>query len=236
MMKNSLFKFLVVAVLGSACFAQEREPAAPLPDGVSEPLGLEQFQDLLSNSPFRRLMSFSEDLVLTGVAKLPEGTVVTVYDQRAKETYSVAAAENVQGWRLVGVTGGEELDDVEARILIGKQEVMLRFDQRRLTPESIRRGRPRRVKPAQSPEKPSVEQWLAQLDTNLLKNYDQLDDTYKNRFRYSFESYLESFPNASSELRTLTARERLDAVQEQQTIERQATTKPLETLDVGSPQ
>ena len=88
----------------------------------------------------------------------------------------------------------------------------------------------------QSPEKPSVEQWLAQLDTNLLKNYDQLDDTYKNRFRYSFESYLESFPNASSELRTLTARERLDAVQEQQTIERQATTKPLETLDVGSPQ
>ncbi len=235
MILKSLFRSLLVAVLVSGCFAQEKEAPAPLPDGVGEALGLEQFQDLLSNSPFRRLMSFSEDLVLTGVAKLPEGTVVTVYDQRAKETYSVSANENVQGWRLIDVTGGDELDDVEARILIGKQEVMLRFDQRRLTPESIRRGRSRRVKPGQSPEKPSVEQWLAQLDTTLLKNYGELDDTYKDRFRYSFETYLEAYPNASSELRTLTARERLDAVQEQQTIERQAATKPLETLDVGSP-
>ena len=231
-----LLKSLLFAFLGSSCLGQDAETPIPLPDGVGEPLGLDQFQDLLSNSPFRRLMSFSEDLVLTGVAKLPEGTVVTVYDQRAKETYSVSARENVQGWRLVDVTGGDELDDVEARILIGKQEVMLRFDQRRLTPESIRRARPRRVKPAQSPEKPSVEQWLAQLDTTLLKNYDQLDDTYKDRFRYSFESYLEAYPNASSELRTLTARERLEAVQEQQAIEREATIKPLETLDVGSPE
>ncbi len=231
-----LSSILITATLSGASTAQEPGEDAPaLPDGVGEPLSLDQFQDLLSNSPFRRLMSFSEDLVLTGVAKLPEGTVVTVYDQRAKETYSVSGKENVQGWRLVDVSGGDELEDVEARILIGKQEVMLRFDQRRLTPETIRRDRPRRVKPGQSPEKPSVEQWLATLDPNLLKNYDELDETYKDRFRYSFESYLEAYPHASSELRTLTARERLEAVQEQQTQDREATAKPLESLDVGSP-
>ena len=133
------------------------------------------------------------------------------------------------------VSGGEELDDVEARILVGKQEVRLRFDQRGLTPEAIQRNRPRRVKPGQSPEKLSVEQWLATLDTNLLKAYDQLDDTYKDRFRYGFESYLEDYPNASSELRTLTARERLEAVHEQQDKERQDTVKPLESLEVGTP-
>lgn len=231
-------KLILIAslLLGTALHAQETEDTEPaLPDGVEESLTLDQFQDLLSNSPFRRLMSFSEDLVLTGVAKLPEGTVVTVYNQRARETYSVSASENVQGWRLVDVTGGDELDDVEALILVGKQEVRLRFDPRRLSPESIRRYRSRRVRPGGSPEKPSVEQWLAKLDTDLLKSYDELDDTYKDRFRYGFESYLETYPNASSELRTMTARERLETVQEQQEQERQATANPIETLEVGTP-
>ncbi len=213
----------------------EGEAAVKLPDGVEAPLTLDHFQDLLSNSPFRRLMSFSEDLVLTGVARLPAGTVVTVYDRRAQETYSVSARENAQGWRLVDVFGGRELDDVEAKILVGKQEVTLRFDQRRLTPESIRRMQPRTVKPAKSPEKPSVEQWLARLDPELLRNYDSLDETFRDRFRYAFEDYLDEYPNASTELRTLTARENLETIQEQQEQERQITPSNLETLEVGSP-
>jgi hypothetical protein len=211
------------------------QEASPLPEGVVEPLTLEEFQDLLSNSPFRRLMSFSDDLILTGVARLSEGTVVTVYDRRARETYSVSARENAQGWRLIDVSGGRELDDVQARILVGKQELTLRFDQRRLTPESIRRYQPRRVTPAKAPEQPSVEQWLARLDPKLLRNYDNLDDSYKERFRYSFEDYLEEYPRASSELRTITARENLEAVLEQQEKERDTLSEDLESLEVGDP-
>lgn len=215
--------------------AEAGEEVASLPDGVAKPPTLDHFQDLLSNSPFRRLMSFSDDLALTGVARLPAGTVVTVYDRRAEETYSVSGLENAQGWRLVDVSGGRELDDVEARILVGKQEVSLRFDQRRLTPESIRRTQPRTIKPAQSPEKPSVEQWLARLDPELLRNYDSLEETFQDRFRYAFEDYIEEYPSASSELRTITARENLEAIQEQQEKERRETPSNLEKLEVGSP-
>ncbi len=212
----------------------EEEVAMKLPEGVSEPLSLDQFQDLLSNSPFRRLMSFSDDLILTGVATLETGTVVTVFDRRAEETYSVSGEENAQGWRLVDVSGGRELEDVEARILVGKQEVTLGFDERRLTPETIRRYQPRRVTPAKTPEEPSIEQWLARLDPNLLREYDHLDDSYKDRFRYSFEDYLEEYPRASSELRTITARENLETVLEQQEKERETLAESLEGLEVGS--
>ncbi len=209
--------------------------SVPRPDGVADPVTLDHFREILSNSPFRRLMSFSDDLSLTGVAKLPGGTVVTVYDRRARETYTVAAKENAQGWRLVDVSGGRELDDVQATIHVGRQEVTLRFDERRLSPEAIRRSRPRRVKPATRPEEPSVEQWLAELDPNLLKNYDQLDEKYQDRFRYAFEDYLETYPTASSELRMITARENLEAAQSQQDDERDQETSTLQTLEVGQP-
>lgn len=236
---------MVLFAVSPGPFAQEKAAesaesdaeaeVASRPDGVEAPLTLDHFQDLLSNSPFRRLMSFSEDLALTGVARLPAGTVVTVYDRRAEETYSVAARENAQGWRLVDVAGGRELNDVEATILVGKQEVSLRFDPRRLKPESIRRYQPRTVKPAKRPEQPSVEQWLARLDPNLLRNYDTLDESYRDRFRYSFEDYIEEYPNASSELRTLTARENLEVILEQQEKDRLVTSSNLEELEVGDP-
>ena len=171
---------------------------------------------------------------MTGVAKLPSGTVVTVYNRRAQETYSVDAQENAQGWRLLEVLGGRELDDVQARILVGKQEVMLRFDPRRMSPESIRRSQPRTVKPGKVPEKASVEQWLARLEPDLLKTYDQLGETPKESFRRAFEIYLEEYPNASSELRAINARENLRALQEQEERERQAAPKNLENLNVGS--
>jgi hypothetical protein len=225
---------IVLLVCAMAMPLHAEDAPLPRPDGVGEPLALNQFQDLLSNSPFRRLMSFSEDLVLTGVAKLPSGTVVTVYNRRAEETYSVDAQENAQGWRLLEVTGGRELEDVVARIQVGKQEVTLRFDPRRIRPESIRRIQPRTVKPGKAPEKASVVQWLARLEPDLLKTYDQLGEVPKENFRYTFESYLEEYPNASSELRVITARENLQTLKEQEERERQASPNNLEKLNVGS--
>ncbi len=230
---GALFAFLGITVLASA-----QEPASEeqiLPDGVASPLTLDQFQELLSNSPFRRLMSLSEDLVISGVAKFPSGTVVSVFNRRSRETYTVSAKENAQGWRLVDVIGGRNLEDIQATIQVGKQEVIIKFDPRRLSPESIRKSRPRRVKPGRSPEKPNVEQWLARLDPDLLRAYDELEDDRKNRFRYQFQGYLEEYPNASSELRKDFARGNLQAFEQQQTKELQATPGSLQNLDVGKP-
>jgi len=206
-----------------------------LPDGVAPPQTLDQFQELLTNSPFRRLMSLSEDLAISGVAKVPSGTIVTVFNRRSRETYTVSATENAQGWRLVDVVGGRTLEDIQATILVGKQEVTIKFNPRNLTPESIRRSRPRSVKPGRQPEKPSVEQWLARLDPMLLKVYDTLADERKTRFRYQFEVYLEEYPNASSELREVFARDNLGIFDQQQSKELEAIPGSLKSLEVGTP-
>ena len=167
-------------------------------------------------------MSLSEDLILTGVAKFPSGAVVTVFNRRSRETYSVSAKENEQGWRLVNMQGGRSLEDIRATILVGKQEVTIRFDPNRLSPEAIRRSMPSRVKPGRKPQDPSVEQWLAKLDPNLLRRYDELVDERKRRFRFHFEGYLDEYPSASSELRTDFARTTMQAFEQQQTEELQS--------------
>lgn len=231
---RAVFMLVAVKVLSSFSFAQDTKGGAR-PDGVPVDPTLEDFQDLLSNSPFRRLMSLSDDLLLTGVAKLRQGLVVTVQNRRTNETITVSKEPNPQGWRLVGVTSGAEISDIQATIQVGKQEITLRFDKERSSPERIRYSRRRTFRPASEPEKPSVEQWLARLEPDLLGNLDELIEPKKEQFRYDFKAYLEMYPDSSSELRADFAKKRLSELVKENEQERQVQGKQVEDLTSSEP-
>lgn len=208
------------------CQAGNKPPPPARPEGVASAVALDHFQELLGNSPFRRLLSLSDNLVLSGVGKLPSGTVVTVMNRDTNETYTVSAEENAQGWKLLEVIGGRSLEEVEAKISVGKETVTIRFDRRRLRPENMRRGGDQ-AKPAQAPEKPSVEQWLARLNPVFLKTFDDLPDPRKEQFRSVFANYLDEYPEASSELRRDFARSALDGIKQKAASEQAEQQKQL---------
>ena len=84
---------LALALLTTAAGpALAAEPAIPAPVSAAH------FTELIERPPFRRYLSLSEALVLSGVARLPDGPVVTVWNRTTGETFVVTAMPNPQGW------------------------------------------------------------------------------------------------------------------------------------------
>ncbi|MFK5923341.1 MAG: hypothetical protein QM496_14280 [Verrucomicrobiota bacterium] len=93
------------------------------------------FSELMKNSPFTRSLDLSDSLILTGVAKVDGKTVATLINKETKETYVISEHPNAQGWKMVGINEGEDLEKVTAKIaLSGGEVVTVRFDESRLKP------------------------------------------------------------------------------------------------------
>ena len=86
------------------------EPAIPLPVRAAD------YQDLLERPPFRQVLGLSPSLVLSGVASLPNGKVVTVWDRATGRSFVVTATPNPQGWKLIDLTQSTDLRSVAATI------------------------------------------------------------------------------------------------------------------------
>ena len=71
---SSICMLLIVAATGAVA----DQPA--IPTAVTA----ENYPDLLERPPFRRVLTLSQSLVLSGVAKLPGGKVVTVWIARMR--------------------------------------------------------------------------------------------------------------------------------------------------------
>src|SRR6186997_1681783 len=69
---------------------------------------------LLERPPFRRILTLSDSLVLSGVATLPEGKVVTVWDRTSARSFFVSATPNPQGWKLLQISESSDLRSVTA--------------------------------------------------------------------------------------------------------------------------
>src|SRR6185295_13024864 len=94
---------------------------------IPKPVSAESYADLLQHPPFRRVIVLSQSLVLSGVATLPSGKAVTVWDRATARSFIVTATPNAQGWRLVDVTGSSNLRNVTATITAGDQTLTLSF-------------------------------------------------------------------------------------------------------------
>ncbi|MFV1995401.1 MAG: hypothetical protein ACC661_08180, partial [Verrucomicrobiales bacterium] len=104
-------------------------------NGLPQRVAPEHFAVLMRNSPFTRSLNLSDLLILTGLATMDGKQVATLMNKETKETYVVSEEPNPQGWRMVEVSGNEDLEKVAAKIVIGEGEVVtVRYDKWALKP------------------------------------------------------------------------------------------------------
>lgn len=168
-------------------------PAADEP--VPAPVTAADFSALLERPPFRRILGLSDSLVLSGVASVPGGKMVTVWNRSSGESFVVTtAAPNAQGWTLKELSDSSDLKRVEAVIVSGGQSITLRFDPDRMTPPKL----DNLSKPAaRSESQIVVEALLRGLDPASAKAFESLPPEAQEEFRKSFVGFLGTYPAAS---------------------------------------
>lgn len=165
------------------------EPS-PIPPSVTA----SNYATLLERPPFRRVLTLSESLVLSGVAALPTGKAVTVWDRATARSFLVTPTPNAQGWKLLDVSESTDLRSVTATIAAGDQKLTLRFDPERLTPPKLDNT----SKPAPRNESAVVvEALLRSLQPAAAKDFEALPAEAQESFRKSFSNYLAAYPTAS---------------------------------------
>jgi hypothetical protein len=176
---------------------------------IPPPVTTERYADLIERPPFRRHLSLSDSLVLSGVARLPNGAMVTVWNRATGESFIVTSTPNPQGWRLVAVSENTDLRSVTATIAAADQEMTLRFDPDRLTPPKL----DNQSKPGRRNEGVLiVEALLRALDPVGARAFETLPPEAQEKFRKSFGDFLASYPTATDEKRMAFIRRSLSTV------------------------
>ena len=108
--------------------AAETVPQAPTSDddgAIPHAVNMEDFEALVTNSPFTRSLGVSDSLILTGVAHFEKDVFATLLDTKTFESHVVSKTPNYQGWQLVGVGGhSAEIQTWSAKIQIPGGEVI----------------------------------------------------------------------------------------------------------------
>ena len=196
-------RFILPAVLPWAGWATAEEGAIPAPVTAAD------FSQLLEHPPFRRSLSLSESMVLSGVAVLPDGPMVTLWNRSTRESFVVGNNPNAQGWRLLELSQSTDLRSVTAIISAAGQELTIRFDPERLTPPKLDNT----SRPGSRPEgQIVVEALLRSLDPEAAKSFEALPPAGQETFRKSFAEFLETYPaSADGDRRTFVQRSLAEA-------------------------
>lgn len=110
-------------------------------DGLPEPVSPSAYDAFLNFSPFARSLNLSDSLILTGIARIGDETVVTLLNKETKESHVISDSPNSLGWRLQGVEGNQagDLERVTVQVALQAGEVVpVRFAE-----HSIKRGESR---------------------------------------------------------------------------------------------
>jgi hypothetical protein len=191
--------FIVLTI--SALRLAADEPAIPAPVTAAN------YPNLLERAPFRTVITLSQSLVLSGVASLPGGKVVTVWDRATGRSFVVTKTPNPQGWKLLDLTESTDLRSVSATIAAGDDKLTLRFDPERLTPPKLDNT----SKPAPRSEGVVVvEALLRSLHPASAIEFESLPPTGQEAFRKSFTDFLAAYPTASDSKRLSFVQRTLD--------------------------
>lgn len=185
-------------------------PAQAPAGAIPAPVTATNFQDLLERPPFRRYLSLSDALVLSGVATLPGGKLVTVWNRATGESFVVTVTPNAQGWKLAELTESSDLRRVTAIIEAGTQQITLRFDPDRLIPPKL----DNRSKPgARSESDVVIEALLRSLDPASARQFEGLPAKPQETFRKAFAEFLDTYPTATDARRLAFVQHALEEAQ-----------------------
>ncbi len=189
------------------------QPAAPIPvdPDLPQPFDPASLTAVVENSPFTRIVSISDSLVLTGMAYVDGKPVVTIFDKTNKQSIVVSDEPNLKGWKLVGAQPAETIDFAQARIAIGGETFSVRHttlgkDELRKNKSERRGDGPPSSPPAGGGERlnrsnrgPSEED---------RKKYESLSEKARDKFRDALREKFsdEKFRNASEDDRRTAVR------------------------------
>lgn len=136
---NLFFRLSLLCLLAFAVYAQDQ----PGPDtDLPQPLDPGVADELLTHSPFTRMVDLEGSLQLTGIAYVDGRPVATLLNRDTKERLTISEEPNAQGWKITEASPGTDLKDTEVQLMIGGQVVTMRYGDEQLTPGSSKKGVP----------------------------------------------------------------------------------------------
>lgn len=191
---------------------QPAVPAAPIDPDLPQTFDPNTLTAIVENSPFTRIVSISDSLVLTGMAYVDGKPVVTIFDRDSKQSIVVSDEPNLKGWKLVGAQPSEKIDRAQAKIAIGGETFSIRHTT--LTKDDMRkdsRGERREGGPGGPPPGGGDDRFRRSNrgpSEEDRKKYESLSDKARDKFRDAMREKFsdEKFRNASEEDRRTAIR------------------------------
>ncbi|MFZ2278858.1 MAG: hypothetical protein WAW39_13710 [Prosthecobacter sp.] len=193
-------------------------PAGPVDPDLPQPFDATSLSAIIQNSPFTRIVSISDSLVLTGMAYVNGKPVVTIFDKNEKQSLVVSEEPNLKGWKLIEALPTSNIERAQAKIAIGGETFSIRhsvLDKNDLTKGKSDKGDKGPRSDSSSGDRfnrgnrgPSEED---------RKKYESLSDKAKEKFRDAMREKFsdEKFRNAPEEERRNAIRTMFEKIQKE---------------------
>lgn len=193
-------------------------PAGPVDPDLPQPFDATSLSAIIQNSPFTRIVSISDSLVLTGMAYVNGKPVVTIFDKNEKQSLVVTEEPNLKGWKLMEALPTSNIERAQAKIAIGGETFSIRhsvLDKNDLTkgksdkgdkgPRNDSSGGDRLNRGSRGPSEEDR------------KKYESLSDKAKEKFRDAMREKFsdEKFRNAPEEERRNAIRTMFEKIQKE---------------------
>jgi hypothetical protein len=194
-------------------------PAGPVDPDLPQPFDPNTLAAIVENSPFTRIVSISDSLVLTGMAYVDGKPVVTIFDKEAKQSIVVSDEPNLKGWKLVGARPSEKIDYAQAQISIGGETFSIRHTS--LSKDDLRPDKREKGPPGGPPPPPGGGERFSRSNRGPSeedrKKYESLSDKAKEKFRDELRQKFsdEKFRNASEEDRRTAIRSVFERIEKE---------------------
>lgn len=197
-------------------------PTGPVDPDLPQPFDPGALGTVVSNSPFTRIVSVSDSLVLTGMAYVDGRPVVTIFDKDSKQSIVVSDEPNLKGWKLVSAQPAEKIDRAQAKIAIGGETFSIRHaalskeDMQKKDNREARRegGGPPGPPPSGGDDRFRRSRGPSEEDR---KKYESLSEGAREKFRSALRDKFsdEKFRNASEEDRRNAIRSIFDKIEKE---------------------
>ena len=195
-------------------------PSVPVDPDLPQPFDATSLSPIIQNSPFTRIVSISDSLVLTGMAYVNGKPVVTIFDKNEKQSLVVTEEPNLKGWKLMEALPTTNIERAQAKIAIGGETFSIRhstLDKNDLTKGKSDKGDKGDKGRGDSSGGDRYNRSTRGPSEEDRKKYESLSDKAKEKFRDAMRDKFsdEKFRNAPEEERRNAIRTMFEKIQKE---------------------
>ncbi|WP_395734138.1 hypothetical protein [Prosthecobacter sp.] len=193
-------------------------PAGPVDPDLPQPFDATSLSAIIQNSPFTRIVSISDSLVLTGMAYVNGKPVVTIFDKNEKQSLVVSEEPNLKGWKLIEALPTTNIERAQAKIAIGGETFSIRHSV--LDKNDLTKGKSDKGDKGPRPDSSSgdrLSRGSRGPSEEDRKKYESLSEKAKDKFRNAMREKFsdEKFRNAPEEERRNAIRTMFEKIQKE---------------------